>query len=49
MSRKRDSKKNMEIIQSLGLSDNLPEIGSFPLHDTEGMGCAIYMLIRSLY
>ena len=45
---RRDSKKTMEISQSLSLDDTLPEMGPFALKDTKGMGLAVCILIRSL-
>ena len=45
---RRDSKKIVEISWSLGLDDTLPEMGPFPLKDTQGMGLAVCILILSL-
>ena len=45
---RRNSKKIVDISQILDISVTLPEIGSFPLHDTQGMSFAICILIRSL-
>ena len=45
---RRDSKKIVEISQSLGLDDTLPEMGSFVLNDTQGMGLAVCILIQLL-
>ena len=45
---RRDSKKIVEMSQSLGLDDTLPEMGSFSINDTQGMGLAVCILIRSL-
>ena len=42
---RRDSKKIVEISQSLGLDDILPEMDPFPLKDTQGMGLAVCILI----
>ena len=45
---RRDSKKIVETSQSLGLDDTLPEMRPFPLHDIQGMGLAVCILVRSL-
>ena len=45
---RRDSKKIVEISQSLGLDDTLPEMGSFVLNDTQSMGLAVCILIQLL-
>ena len=45
---RRDSKNIVEISQSLGLDDTLPKMGLFALKDTQGVGIAVCILIRSL-
>ena len=46
---RRESRNILVVGNRLGLENVLPVMGPFPLIDTQGMGIAVSILLRSLY